>query len=135
MCESTQRKLPDRIPHPWFWVGIVHTFFSTISGVGGLFQSLMVNSGMSKQQIVATIAGTLVFMSLFKTVGYMVAGFDYRPYLLIIVLSWIGGYVGTWLGRKSLEKVSDRAFKILIRSMITLFAARLFFSAAMAWLA
>lgn len=126
---NRQRRLADRIPFPWFWVGIVHTFFSTVSGVGGLFQSLMVNSGMSKQQIVATIAGTLVFMSLFKTLGYILAGFDFAPYLLIIVLSWIGGWTGTHLGKHSLEKVSDKVFRLLIRSMITLFAARLFISA------
>lgn len=120
------RRLARHIPHPYFWVGIIHTLLSTISGVGGLFQSLMVNSTMNRMAIVATIAGTLLFMSLFKTLGYMAAGFDFTPYLLVIALSWVTGYIGTRLGQKSLYRVSDRLFRHLIRAMVTLFAIRLY---------
>lgn len=115
-----------RIPIPYFWIGIVHTFLSTVAGVGGLFQSLMINSGMNKQGIIATIAGTLLFMSAFKTIAYGVAGFDYLPYLLVIALSWLTGYLGTMLGRLCLERVSDRLFRYFIQGMVTLFSIRLY---------
>ena len=132
---DTGRRLAQKIPWPYFWVGIVHTFLSTIAGVGGLFQSLMVNSSMNKMQIVATIAGTLLFMSLFKTLAYISAGFSFMPYLWVIVLCWIAGYLGTWLGRHSLHRISDRVFRHLIRIMVTLFAFRLYWSvAAELWL-
>ena len=120
------RQLAKRIPHPYFWVGIIHTFLSTISGVGGLFQSLMVNSNLNKLSIVATIAGTLLFMSLFKSLAYVAAGFDFGPYLLVIALSWVTAYIGTLWGRRSLHRVSDRLFRQLIRAMVTLFAIRLY---------
>src|SRR5690606_35773966 len=85
------RKLAARVPLPFFWVGIFHTFLSSVLGAGALFQSLIVNSKLSKDGIVATIACAMLFMALFKSAGYMIAGFDYSPYLLLIALSWAAG--------------------------------------------
>ena len=67
------RQLAARIPAPYFWVGLAHTFLSTVSGAGVLFQSMMINSRMPKEAVVATIAGTLLFMALFKSAGYFLA--------------------------------------------------------------
>ena len=124
------RRLAARIPLPYFWVGIVHTFLSTISGAGVLFQSMMVHSKLPKEGVVATIAGTLLFMALFKSTGYLLAGFDYRPYLLVVTLSWVMGIVGTMLGKLCLNQLPDKYFRILIRSVVTLFALRLFWMVA-----
>lgn len=126
--------LARKIPQPYFWVGIIHTFLSTLSGVGGLLQSLMVNSKLSKQAVVGTIAGTLLAMSLFKTLSYIWAGFDYRPYLNIIVLAWLAGVLGTWLGKKSLQRFSDQNFRALIKGMVTIFSLRLLWQVAAAFL-
>lgn len=123
---DTGRRIASRIPIPYFWVGVAHTFLSTVSGAGVLFQSMMVNSKLPKEAIVATIAGTLLFMALFKSIGYLVAGFDYTPYLPVIGLSWIAGISGTMLGKRCLDVLPDRYFRMLIRIVITAFALRLF---------
>jgi len=120
------RKVAALVPAPYFWVGLVHTFLSTVSGVGVLFQSMMVHSKLAKEGVVATIAGTLLFMALFKSAGYLFAGFDYSPWLPVIVLSWIMGIAGTMLGKRCLNMLPDHWFRILIRSVVTLFALRLF---------
>jgi len=127
---ETSKKLADKIPHPYFLVGIIHTFLSTVSGAGGLLQSLMVNSSLKKETIVATIAGTLLAMSIFKTVGYFLAGFDYITWLPIILLSWITGVAGTAAGKYSLNRMPDIFFRRLIKAMVTIFALRLFLKAA-----
>lgn len=124
------RKLASSIPYPFFWVGLAHTFLSTVSGAGVLFQSVIVNSNLSKEQVVATIAGTLLFMALFKSLGYLAAGFDYTPYLLVIALSWAMGIFGTMLGKLCLDVLPDTYFRMLIRTVITLFALRLFWTVA-----
>lgn len=123
------RKFAARIPHPFFWVGVLHTFLSSVLGAGALFQSLMVNSRLSKDAFIATIAGTMLFMALFKSAGYMLAGFDYRPYLLLIALSWIMGIAGTVLGKLCVDIVPDRYFRLIIRIVVSLFALRLFWQA------
>lgn len=120
------KKISRNIPHPYFWVGIIHTFLSTLAGVGGLFQSLMVNSKLGRNEIVATIAATLFAMSLFKTIGYLLAGFNYLEFLPIILLSWVTGVLGTAVGKRSLHKISDNFFRQLIKAMVTIFSLRLF---------
>ncbi|MDT8399404.1 MAG: sulfite exporter TauE/SafE family protein [Pseudomonadales bacterium] len=122
--------LGRKIPHPWFWVGIIHTFISTLAGVGGLFQSMMVNRNLSRQAVVGTIAGTLLAMSVFKTVAYVAAGFDYRPYLMVIVLSWLAAVAGTYVGKNSLSQLSDRFFQRLLKAVVTIFSLRLFWQVA-----
>lgn len=129
------RKIASKIPHPYFWVGIIHTLLSTLSGIGGLFQSLMVNSKLSKEGIVATIAATLLAMSLFKTIGYIAAGFDYSQYLPLILLSWVTGVLGTYVGKRSLNKLSDKFFRNLVRAMVTIFSLRLFWQVLQSFLA
>lgn len=129
------RAFAAKIPHPWFMVGIIHTFLSTVSGAGGLFQSLMVNSKLPKEGIVATIAGTLLFMAIFKSIGYMLAGFDYSPYLLMIALCWLMGILGTTLGTRCLNILPDIFFRRLIKAVVTLFSLRLFWQASQLLLA
>lgn len=124
------RHLAGRIPQPYFWVGIVHTFLSTVAGVGALFQSMMVRSTLPKEGVVATIAGTLLFMALFKSLGYLVAGFDYGPWLPVIALSWVTGIGGTLLGKRCLNILPDHWFRLLIKTVVTLFALRLFWQVA-----
>lgn len=127
---ETSRRIADRIPQPWFWVGIIHTFLSTVSGAGGLMQSLMVNSKLPKETVVATIAGTLLAMSVFKTVGFFLAGFDYLTWLPVIGLAWLTGIAGTAVGKYSLSRMPDSFFRRLIKTMVTVFALRLFWRAA-----
>lgn len=128
-ASDQSRALAARIPHPWFIVGIVHTFLSTVSGAGGLMQSLMVNSRLPKHAVVGTIAGTLLFMAIFKSAGYFLAGFDYRPYLGMITLCWVGGILGTSLGSRCLNILPDIYFRHLIKAVVTLFSLRLFWQA------
>lgn len=129
-ASDRSRALAARIPQPWFFVGIIHTFLSTVSGGGGLMQSLMVNSRLDKQSVVGTIAGTLLFMALFKSTGYLLAGFDYRPYLGMIGLCWVMGIAGTSIGSWCLDSLPDRVFRQLIKAAVTLFALRLFWQAS-----
>jgi uncharacterized protein len=123
------RAFAARIPFPFFWVGILHTFLSSVLGAGALFQSLMVNSSLSKDAFIATIAATMLFMALFKSAGYMLAGFDYSPYLLLIGLSWLMGMAGTVIGKLCVDVLPDTYFRLIIRIVVSLFALRLFWRA------
>jgi His/Glu/Gln/Arg/opine family amino acid ABC transporter permease subunit len=122
------RDIAAKVPYPFFWVGLAHTFLSTVSGAGVLFQSVMVNSKLPKEGVVATIAGTLLFMALFKSIGYLIAGFDYMPYVGVIALSWIMGISGTMIGKMCLDILPDTYFRLLIKVVISLFSLRLFWT-------
>lgn len=128
------RKLAARVPFPFFWVGVLHTFLSSVLGAGALFQSLIVNSKLSKDGIVATIACAMLFMAVFKSAGYMIAGFDYSPYLLLIGLSWALGILGTVIGKLCVDILPDTYFRMIIRIVVSLFALRLFWQAGTSFL-
>lgn len=115
--------------HPFLWIGVCHTWISTITGVGGLMQGAMLRSGNSRNIIVGTIAGSLLTMSILKTIGYVWVGFDYSPYLLAISLSIATGFLGTWVGKRYINLISEQQFRTVMRWILTLFAIRLLWSA------
>lgn len=116
------------VPYPYVLTGAAHTWLSSITGLGGLLQGIMLRGGHPRNTIIATIAASLLSMSALKTLGYLWVGFNYRPYILAIVVSIIGGFLGTWAGKCCLGLVSEERFRFLMRWMLTLFALRLFWA-------
>src|SRR5690606_38308066 len=54
-------RLRARMPlrHPFFLVGLLHSFTSTLFGVGAFLQPAILQTGLDKQQITATLAACL----------------------------------------------------------------------------
>lgn len=124
-------KWRPRIPHPFFFVGIVHAFLSSMFAFGGLLQPLLMRSRLDRMQVIGTLAVSLVLMNVTKIAGYVGFGFDFRPYLLVIAAAILAGIPGAWLGRRLAMRVSEQRFRIVLRVMLTIVAARL---AWRAWL-
>jgi uncharacterized membrane protein YfcA len=122
---SGMNTMANSVPKPWFWIGIFHTLFSTISGAGGLMQTLMANSSFPRQNIVAIIAGSLLFMAIFKSAAYLYEGFNYGPYISLIGLCWIAGIIGTTLGTRTLHRLPEKLFRALLKAAVTIFSFRL----------
>lgn len=118
-------KVSISLPQPFIWVGAVHTWLSTITGLGGLMQGIMLRSQLTRHAVIATIAGSLLMMSVFKTIGFIWVGFDYSPYLLAIAVAIAFGFAGTWLGKLWLTLVSEAHFRQLMQWLLTAFALRL----------
>jgi uncharacterized protein len=117
------------LPKPLIWMGVFHTWISTITGVGGLLQGYMIRGDFSRHAIVGTVAGCGMGMTAFKVAGYLWVGFDYSPYLLVIGLALITAVFGTLLGRYALRFISDTQFRVALRWILTLMALRLFWVA------
>ena len=117
------------IPQPFFWIGIIHSFLSTLFTFGGLFQPLMVRTRMEKMQITATLAAGLLGMNLFKITGYTTFGFDYSPYIQLACLSILASLPGARVGRHFVQRVPDHMFRLIFKLIITLFAIRLIYHA------
>lgn len=115
-----------KVPFPYIWIGALHTWLSAITGLGGLLQGIMLRSNLTRYTIIATIAASLMAMSLLKTIGYAWVGFDYRPYGLALLISIVAGFAGTWMGKRCLNMVSEQRFRLLMRVLLTLFAIQLF---------
>ncbi|MGS2723147.1 sulfite exporter TauE/SafE family protein [Porticoccus sp. GXU_MW_L64] len=122
--------LPARnLPKPFFWVGAIHSFLSTVFAYGGVFHAVILRTKLQKQQVVATIAGSLLTMGILKMTGYMLVGFDYRPYLPLIAAVFLVSYLGTWTGKQVLVRVSEQNFRLTFKLILTFFGCRLLYQA------
>ena len=113
------------IPAPFFWVGILHSFFSTLFSFGGLFQPIMIRRVMTRFRVVGTLAAGLLCMNMLKIAAYSWRGFDYRDWLGVIALSILVAVPGSIFGKKILHRISERKFRFWFRVVMTLCAARL----------
>jgi uncharacterized membrane protein YfcA len=124
--------LPDvhwrpKLRHPWAVVGFVHSFLSTLFAYGAVFHAIILHTDLKKRQIVGTMAASLTGMGLFKITGYTLNGFDYAPYLPIIVASIAAAFVGTWVGRLVIDRISEAVFRAVFRLLVTVTAIRLLY--------
>lgn len=120
-------KVNWRIPlkHPFFPVGIVHSFVGTLFGVGGFLQPLLLRTDLLKAQLTGTLAACLLSMDIFKIAGYISIGFRYQDYWLHIALATVAGFVGTYVGKRVTHLVSEVTFRRVFRVLISVVAVRM----------
>lgn len=117
------------LKHPYFVVGILHSFLSTLFAFGAFLHTIIIRTQLNKPQITATLAGSLLMMGVFKIVGYIAFGFDYLPYLWLILGATLAGFAGTWVGKRVSITMSEQKFRLIFKCLITLFAFRLLYRA------
>lgn len=120
------------IRHPWAIVGFIHSFFSTLFAYGAALQAVILHTKLERKQIVGTMAGALFGMSVFKITGYVVVGFDYKPYFGVILAGLAVSFIGTWLGRMVVDRISEKLFRNAYRILVTATAIRLLYVNLMA---
>lgn len=116
-----------KIRHPWAVVGFIHSFLSTLFAYGALLHAIILHTGLTRRQIVGTMAICLSAMSIFKITGYALSGFDFKPYLAVIFLSILAGLAGTWVGKLVIDRISEPVFRTGFRLLVTVTALRLLY--------
>jgi len=124
--------LPDvrwrpKLRHPWAIVGFIHSLLSTLFAYGALLHAIILHTGLKRRQIVGTMAACLTGMSIFKISGYALNGFDYTPYFRIIVFSIAAAFLGTWVGKMVIDRISEALFRAVFRGLVTVTAVRLLY--------
>lgn len=116
-----------KLRHPWVIVGFIHSLLSTLFAYGALLHAIILHTGLNRRQIVGTMAACLTGMSLFKISGYTLNGFDYTPYFRIIVFSIAAAFIGTWVGKMVIDRISEVVFRTVFRGLVTITAVRLLY--------
>ena len=114
-----------KLRHPWVFVGFIHSFFSTLFAYGALLHAIILHTGLTRRQVVGTMAVCLSGMGVFKITGYALNGFDFKPYLAVIILSVFVGFAGTWVGKLVIDRISEAVFRAVFRLFVTVTALRL----------
>jgi uncharacterized membrane protein YfcA len=119
---------PERT-HPtrrFLWLGAAVGFLNTTVGATGpLIAPFFLDIGLSRQALVGTKAACQSLGHVAKLIVFGVAGFAYLAYLPLLALLSAMVVIGTWLGSRILDRVSERAFLIAYRAVLTLIALRL----------
>lgn len=105
--------------------GVVGLLNMTIGATGPLIAPFFLNLGLARQALVGTKAACQTLGHLAKITVFGFAGFAFLPYALSLALLGVAVVVGTWLGSRLLERVSEAWFVRLYRGVLTLIAARL----------
>jgi len=66
-------------------------------------------------------------MQVLKIAGYALDGFDYGPYLRIMVFSIAAALLGTWVGKMVVDRISEELFRFVFRALVTVTALRLLY--------
>ena len=117
-----------RLRHPWALVGFLHSFLSTLFAYGAILHAVILHTKLGRRAIVGTMAACLTGMGVFKIAGYAWNGFDYAPYLATILLSIVAAFVGTWVGKLIIDRISEATFRLVFRVLVTLTALRLLYT-------
>jgi len=106
------------------------TFASVFVGATGpLVAGLVHRQGYDKHSSTANFATCMSMQHLVKIFVFSFVGFAFWEWLPIILLMVLGGMVGTWLGLKMLNRIPEKQFKVLFKTVITILALRLLWQA------
>lgn len=113
------------LPRQFLYVGGLHGCFGTIFGVGLFLQPAILRTGLNRQQITGTLAVCLLCLETMKATGYVSFGFSYADYWPHILAGAIAGIAGTLMGKRLGDKIPERHFRMVFRTLVTLAGLRL----------
>ena len=106
--------------------GIVSSFLTMFFGATGNFIAAMVKTmNLDPVPHVATHSLMMTFQHLAKVLIFGLIGFQFGPYMILIIGMLISGFIGTIIGSRFLTKVGGRYFKPVLNTILSLAAARL----------
>ena len=106
--------------------GVVSSFLTMFFGATGNFIAAMVKS-MNLEPVphVATHSLMMTFQHFVKVLIFGLIGFQFGPYMILIIGMLISGFLGTIIGSRFLTKAGGRYFKPVLNTILFLAAARL----------
>jgi uncharacterized membrane protein YfcA len=125
---APKTKFTLTIPFGNVLTGAVHTFLSTAFSFGSLIQATLFRQGLSRTTVTATIALSMLVMSMFKIPAYAMTGFDYSLYFKEIILGSLVAPFGAMVGKPLLLNMSERMFMAGFKVLLTTVAVKLIWS-------
>jgi uncharacterized membrane protein YfcA len=100
--------------------GGLSTIITMFVGATGPFvQALLLPLRLEKRQLIATHAACTTIQHLLKVVAFGALGFSFSDWLPLIGVMIVSGFAGTMLGTKLLERLPERWFVVVIKTILT----------------
>ena len=109
--------------------GVISSFLTMFFGATGTFIAAMVKSmKLDPVPHVATHSTMMTIQHLIKVLVFGLIGFQFAPYIPLIVAMLISGFIGTVVGRQFLIRAGSRYFKPVLNGILFVAACRLIWS-------
>ena len=116
--------------------GVVSSFLTMFFGATGNFIAAMVKSmNLDPVPPVATHSLMMTFQHFVKVLIFGLIGFQFGPYMFLIIGMLISGFIGTVIGSQFLTKAGGHYFKPVLNTILFLAAARLIWAGVEGFLA
>ncbi|NNL18630.1 MAG: sulfite exporter TauE/SafE family protein [Boseongicola sp.] len=109
--------------------GVLSSFLTMFFGATGLFVASFTKSlALDRHSHVATHAAVMTLQHGLKVVIFGLLGFAFAPWVFTIAAMIATGFLGTYVGKHALAKMSDRNFKLALNVVLVLISLRLIWS-------
>lgn len=116
----------EKLNRRFFFLGGLVGFVSVIIGATGpLIAPFFLNIGLSRQGIIGTKAACQSVGHFVKLLLFGAVGFAYWDHLPLLGLLCGATLLGSWFGTRILHRVTETAFTLIYRSLLTLIALKL----------
>lgn len=110
--------------------GLVTSFIGLFVGASGpLVGAFVKQVHIARLTTIATFAIAMSLQHITKLVVFGVAGFEFMPWLPLLILMIVSGSLGTWVGLKFVKRMSDVYFNRAFNIVLTCLALRLVWQA------
>jgi uncharacterized membrane protein YfcA len=96
-----------------------------VGGTGPLVSAFLSPERLGREKLVATHAACMTTQHGLKGLAFGFLGFQFLPWLPVMAAMIASGFVGTLTGRRILQRLPERLFTRLFRTVLTLLGLRL----------
>ncbi len=108
------------------FIGIVSSFLTILVGGAGSFAAAVVNSiKLEKLSHIATLAFIMLIQHFIKIVVFGFLGFAFAPYISLIALMILSGFMGTLIGRVVVVRLNEDIFRRVLDVFLIFLAVKL----------
>jgi uncharacterized membrane protein YfcA len=113
------------------WLGGAASGFLTmfIGGTGPLVAAVIKTLNLDRMAHVGTQAGCMVLQHGLKIAVFGLLGFNYAPYLPLVIGMIVTGFLATLVGRRVLHGMGDGRFRLALTILLTVLGLRLLWTA------
>tara|TARA_B100000530_G_scaffold301029_1_gene222100 strand:- start:4595 stop:5149 length:555 start_codon:yes stop_codon:yes gene_type:complete len=116
------------------FTGIITSFATMfVGGTGPLVAPFVKSTTNDRKVIVATQGAYMSIQHGLKILVFGILGFNFGPYIILIISIVLFGILGTWFGKYLLNLMPERLFIIGFNSIITVLAIKLIYSPIKVW--
>ena len=119
-------KIPDR---GFTIIGAVTAFITMFAGATGPFLAPFLSPERlgDRHATIGTFAACMTLKHALKVIAFAALGFSYLPWLPLVGLMIVSGFLGTFIGRQIVSRIPEARFRTAFRILLTVLALRLLY--------